>query len=137
MAGVAQLVEHRFVVPSVAGSSPVTRPIRLCRWQSRDWSGFDTMQNGMPRLFSRSFFYKKQDKKTGHQMYYVYILQSINNPENFYIGYTDDLKRRLSEHNNGQSIHTNKYKPWKIKNYIAFNDEQKAKDFETYLKTHF
>ncbi len=27
MAGVAQLVEHRFVVPSVAGSSPVTRPI--------------------------------------------------------------------------------------------------------------
>ena len=69
-------------------------------------------------------------------MFYVYILQSINFPENFYIGYTADLKQRLKEHNNGNSIHTNKCKPWLIKNYIAFDDEQKAKDFETYLKTH-
>ena len=29
MVGVVQLVEHRIVVPSVAGSSPVTHPIRL------------------------------------------------------------------------------------------------------------
>lgn len=29
MAGVAQLVEHRFVVPSVAGSSPVARPMKF------------------------------------------------------------------------------------------------------------
>lgn len=69
-------------------------------------------------------------------MYYVYILESINNPDAFYIGYTADLKQRLKEHNSGQSIHTNKYIPWKIKNYIAFYDEQKAKDFEIYLKTH-
>lgn len=27
MAGVAQLVERRIVVPNVAGSSPVTRPL--------------------------------------------------------------------------------------------------------------
>ncbi len=36
MAGVAQLVERWFVVPVVVGSNPVTRPIRLCRRQSRD-----------------------------------------------------------------------------------------------------
>ena len=29
MVGVVQLVEHRIVVPSVAGSSPVTHPINL------------------------------------------------------------------------------------------------------------
>ena len=69
-------------------------------------------------------------------MFYVYILQSINNPEAFYIGYTANIKQRLQEHNSGQSIHTNKYRPWKIKNYFAFDDEQKARDFESYLKTH-
>ncbi|MBE6456556.1 MAG: GIY-YIG nuclease family protein [Alphaproteobacteria bacterium] len=69
-------------------------------------------------------------------MYYVYILQSINNPDSFYIGFTTDLKQRLAEHNSGKSIHTNKYRPWRIKNYFAFGDEQKAKDFESYFKTH-
>ena len=69
-------------------------------------------------------------------MYYVYILQSINNPDSFYIGFTIDLKQRIQEHNSGKSVHTNKYKPWKIKNYFAFDNEQKAKDFESYLKTH-
>jgi len=69
-------------------------------------------------------------------MYYVYILQSIAFPENFYIGFTVDLKKRLQDHNSGNSLHTKKFMPWKIKNYIAFEDEKKAKDFETYLKTH-
>ena len=53
-------------------------------------------------------------------MYYVYILQSINIPDSFYIGFTTDLKQRLAEHNSGKSIHTNKYRPWRIKNYFAF-----------------
>ncbi len=69
-------------------------------------------------------------------MYYVYILQSIAFPENFYIGFTVDLTKRLQDHNSGTSLHTKKFMPWKIKNYIAFEDEKKAKDFETYLKTH-
>lgn len=69
-------------------------------------------------------------------MFYVYILQSVNNSDSFYIGFTTDLKQRLEEHNSGKSIHTNKYKPWRIKNYFAFDNEQKAKIFEIYLKTH-
>lgn len=68
-------------------------------------------------------------------MFYVYILQSINNPEHFYVGSTCDLKRRIKEHNSGNSIHTNKYKPWYLKGYIAFDDEDKAKKFERFLKT--
>ena len=35
------------------------------------------------------------------QMWYVYILRSINIPEQEYIGATADLKRRLPEHNAG------------------------------------
>lgn len=44
-------------------------------------------------------------------MYYVYILQSVNFPDKFYIGYTNDLKRRLMQHNNEHAGHTEKYRP--------------------------
>jgi putative endonuclease len=50
-------------------------------------------------------------------MYYVYILRSIAQPDQTYIGSTGDLKRRLAEHNSGKSIHTNKFKPWKLEAY--------------------
>jgi predicted GIY-YIG superfamily endonuclease len=39
-------------------------------------------------------------------MWYVYILRSINHPDQEYIGATADLKRRLSDHNAGKSAHT-------------------------------
>ena len=69
-------------------------------------------------------------------MFYVYVLQSINQPEHFYTGYTNDLKLRLTEHNRGKSRQTNMYKPWKIKTYFAFDEQDKAEQFEKYLKTH-
>jgi len=68
-------------------------------------------------------------------MKYVYILQSEIEPDRYYTGVTTDLKRRYKEHNDGESIHTNKYRPWKLKTYIAFSDELKAEEFEAFLKT--
>jgi putative endonuclease len=68
-------------------------------------------------------------------MFYVYVLQSEHTPERFYVGYTTDLKSRFSEHNAGKSIHTNKYKPWILRTYMGFNDPERARAFETYLKT--
>ena len=68
-------------------------------------------------------------------MYSTYILQSIEYPEHFYVGYTDDLERRFKQHNSGSSVHTNKFRPWKLRGYIAFDTEDKAKDFEQFLKT--
>ena len=65
-------------------------------------------------------------------MFYVYILQSINFPDNFYIGYTDDLKRRIKQHNYDHVGHTDKYKPWRIKDYFAIDDEDERKGFEDY-----
>ncbi|WP_442899801.1 GIY-YIG nuclease family protein [Geomonas sp. RF6] len=47
-------------------------------------------------------------------MKYVYLLQSISNPSQRYVGLTSDLKNRLAAHNAGQSPHTSKYRPWKI-----------------------
>src|SRR5665213_291699 len=66
------------------------------------------------------------------QMWNVYIIRSIDFPEQEYIGATADLKRRLSEHNAGKSTHTAKFKPWKLTWYCAFPDKYKALAFEKY-----
>lgn len=68
-------------------------------------------------------------------MKYVYMLQSEIQPDKYYVGCTEDLKRRFEEHNNGQSAHTKKFKPWQLFGYIAFTDHEKADNFETYLKS--
>ena len=49
--------------------------------------------------------------KKGDPVHYVYLLQSAATPEQRYIGQTSDLRRRLAEHNEGKSVHTNKYRP--------------------------
>ena len=68
-------------------------------------------------------------------MIYVYILQSLSDPERFYDGITGDLGTRIKQHNAVDVFHTAKYKPWKIKNYFAFEDREKAYAFEKYLKS--
>ena len=69
-------------------------------------------------------------------MYYVYLLRSINHPDQTYIGFTEALKARLKAHNHGQSPHTSKFKPWELVTYISFSDRAKAFAFEKYLKSH-
>lgn len=71
----------------------------------------------------------------GGLMYYVYHIQSENNSDRYYVGLTSDVERRLEEHNAGKSIHTNKFKPWKLPTYTAFVDKSRAEKFEAYLKT--
>jgi putative endonuclease len=66
---------------------------------------------------------------------YVYILQSELDPKRFYTGCTRDLRKRLARHNSGQIPHTSKWKPWRLKNYIAFRDTVQARAFERYLKS--
>ena len=68
-------------------------------------------------------------------MFYTYILSSVDDPTRHYIGSTDDLKRRLAEHNAGKCRHTAKHGPWKIKSYFAFQEKETGLRFEKYLKT--
>ncbi len=56
-------------------------------------------------------------------------------PEHHYVGRIKGLKKRLAEHNPGDTTYTNEFKPWKILSYHAFCDEIKAQRFERYLKT--
>ncbi len=67
-------------------------------------------------------------------MFYIYILQSqVTNK--LYIGKTSDLKRRIKEHNSGQSEYTKKYLPWEIIYYEAHTSKEDMSRREKYLKT--
>jgi predicted GIY-YIG superfamily endonuclease len=68
-------------------------------------------------------------------MFYTYILESLVRPGEFYRGSTDDLQRRVAEHNAGKCIHTSKFKPWKVKFYAAFETLPQAREFEKYVKS--
>jgi predicted GIY-YIG superfamily endonuclease len=65
---------------------------------------------------------------------YVYLLKSISNPREIYIGITNNLKNRIKIHNSKKVPHTSKFVPWKIKVAIWFEDKEKAITFEKYLK---
>ena len=45
------------------------------------------------------------------------------------------MKKRLAEHNAGNSIHTNKFKPWELMSYVALPEKEFAERFERYLKS--
>ena len=64
---------------------------------------------------------------------YVYILKSLKNGS-LYIGYTKDLKKRLEQHNNGESPATKPFRPYKLVFYEAFLNNIDAKNREIYLK---
>jgi putative endonuclease len=68
-------------------------------------------------------------------MHYVYLIRSINYPEQTYVGCTENLEKRLLCHNSGGSHHTKQYKPWALVVSICFDEVQKAVAFEKYLKS--
>jgi len=68
--------------------------------------------------------------------HYVYRLNSVEHPSRYYVGLTDDLKRRLAKHNRGVVRHTAKFAPWRVDSAHAFRDRTKAAEFERYLKSH-
>jgi putative endonuclease len=68
------------------------------------------------------------------KMYHVYLLKSQKR-DTFYIGYTNDIQRRLAEHNSGVIGYTKKYVPWDIVYYETFLSLEDAKKREKGLKS--
>ena len=69
------------------------------------------------------------------KFYYVYVLH--NALRHFiYIGYSENLKQRLSSHNNGKNKSTKAYIPLELIHYEAYRDMKDAKRREEYLKTN-
>ncbi len=67
-------------------------------------------------------------------MLYVYLMRSIGNPDRRYVGFSTDVEARIADHNTGKSPHTSRSRPWQLVAAIRFEDDDKARAFEQYLK---
>ena len=67
-------------------------------------------------------------------MYSLYILYSIS-LDRYYVGYTNDLERRLSEHNRKKGKYTDNGIPWTIVYTEEFESKKMAMSRESYIKS--
>lgn len=65
---------------------------------------------------------------------HLYILWSSEHKKT-YVGITEDLTRRLNEHNTGLSTYTNKYIPWVVIFSKECKDRAEARVLEKYYKS--
>ena len=66
-------------------------------------------------------------------MFYLYILKSKRDG-NFYIGSTNNLKKRYIEHNSGKVFSTKLRRPLELIYYEAYKIEKDARKRESNLK---
>ena len=70
-------------------------------------------------------------------MFYTYVLYSPKS-KRLYVGYTEDLKQRLNEHNEGiGGNYSNKNKPFKLVFYEAFLAKEDAIKQEKFYKSGY
>lgn len=69
-------------------------------------------------------------------MHYVYVLHNLKSKQ-YYFGCTDDLRRRFSEHKNGENVSTkSNCEYWKLIFYEAYLSKKDALIREKQLKRH-
>jgi len=68
-----------------------------------------------------------------YKFYYTYVLMSLKDGKK-YVGYTDDLRRRLKQHNSGKSFSTKSRMPFKLIYYEACLNKDAAKRRERFFK---
>ncbi|MDO8600919.1 MAG: GIY-YIG nuclease family protein [bacterium] len=66
-------------------------------------------------------------------MFYFYVLQSLKD-KNLYFGYSDDLRRRLKEHNDGRVSATKNRRPLECIYYEAYKAKKDARERERQIK---
>jgi putative endonuclease len=67
-------------------------------------------------------------------MYYVYVLCSIAD-DGLYIGYSANLRKRVEQYVQGDSLATSYRRPWKLIYYEAYLEQADAIGRERYLKS--
>lgn len=68
-------------------------------------------------------------------MYTVYIIHSNKN-NHYYIGYTEDLDKRLQSHNSNKNRSTKNKGPWVLVYAEKFNDKKSAWMREKQIKKY-
>jgi putative endonuclease len=74
------------------------------------------------------------DKAMVATMWYVYILRSTID-KRLYVGSTNNINRRLAEHNSGKVDSTKNRAPLSLEAYFAIKNRARAIELEQYLKT--
>jgi putative endonuclease len=67
------------------------------------------------------------------KMYYLYIIKSLRN-KRYYVGSTNDVDRRLIEHNSGKSKYTRMTKPFELVYKEEYLTRSEAGRRELYIK---
>jgi len=67
-------------------------------------------------------------------MFYVYCLQSLSR-NYLYVGLTDNVERRFSEHQIGKNKTTRPYRPFKLLLVEEYDSRLEARHREKYLKS--
>ena len=67
-------------------------------------------------------------------MFIVYVLKS-NTADKSYVGLTNNINRRLREHNSGKHFYTKRYLPWVIIHEEEFDNFAEARKREKFLKS--
>ena len=67
-------------------------------------------------------------------MFYVYAIKSLVR-KYIYVGMTNDIERRIAEHNNGENRSTKAYKPFLLIHKEVFETRIEARKKEKYLKS--
>ena len=67
-------------------------------------------------------------------MFYSYILKSKKDGK-LYTGYTNNLRKRFKQHNDGKSTYTKGRGPYELIYYEACLEEEDARSRELYLKS--
>lgn len=67
-------------------------------------------------------------------MFLIYIIESASSGK-YYIGCTNDINRRLNEHNKGLSRYTRNKGPWVLKYKEEYNTLSEARKREKQIKS--
>ena len=67
--------------------------------------------------------------------YYVYLIGSLKNSKvKTYVGYTNNIKKRLSLHNTGKGAKSTRGRTWHLLYYQKYNSKKEAMTEEYNLK---
>jgi len=85
---------------------------------------------------SDASFPQSGNMRISRERYYIYVLYSLKDHK-FYIGYTVNLKRRLTQHSQGEVTSTKNRRPFKLIHYEYFVNKEDAKAREKFFKSGF
>jgi putative endonuclease len=75
-------------------------------------------------------------RRASNNMFLVYLLQSIAHHK-YYIGCTDNIEKRLKEHNAGKTKSIKAFIPYKLIGFRQFSSKTDARKYEIHLKKNY